>query len=106
MELVEEPNVPSSGVYEIVSTRIKEYIQPSKFITQETAKPQINNDSEIYMSITSISVLFTSIISMGVFRLGMLTSIIISLFVLAILVFGYNTFVKSAKYVEMMDYVA
>jgi len=102
MELIEDTtnNIPNSNIYGMITTRIKEYIQPNKFIDKTNKNVDLIGDNEVYISIISISVLFTSIASMGVFKIGLLNTLIICLVVLSVLVFGYINFVKPAKHID------
>jgi len=99
MELTEETatNLYNSNVYSILTTRIKEYTQHSQLV--EKPKTVHDDNTEVYISLISMSILFTSLTSIGLFRVGLLNTLIICLVVLALLVFGYVNFVKSTYYI-------
>lgn len=96
MEIVEDS--PRSAIYEVVTTRMKEYIHPENSDQQSYYEPQRyekeNNNFIILGTLVAAGVLGTSVLSLAVFKLGTLYTILVCLIVVSMLMLGYTVLMK------------
>ena len=111
-EILDKLPTDSNSVYNIVTTRIKEYLGNYKSAQSLTTRSndQHNKTNNIGWDVAcitavSLSVLFTGVASISIFKIGVLNTLLICIFVLTLLVFGYVNFVtkESTQFVEFFD---
>lgn len=98
------PPTPDSPVYKVLITRLGEYneilLQSHKILNSvqslqlKSDKDEKNIDLHISSAVTMSSVVVTTgIVAMAYFKLGVFYTVLICIFVIAILVIGYAHFV-------------